>query len=99
MCSFKLLWICLNSKPSIQVISGKDQLLENELKICWFSRTTYPHRLCHVVCIGNSFHAMKAHPIVYAFTIKEACIKLKTWLRGKNRLHCQLIQNLPIANI
>ena len=71
MCSFKLLWICLNSKPSIQVISGKDQLLENELKICWFSRTTYPHRLCQVVCIGNSFHAMKAHPIVYAFKSRK----------------------------
>ena len=36
-----------------------------------FSRTTYPHRLCHVVCIGNWFHAMKAHHIVYAFKSRQ----------------------------
>ena len=80
MCSFKLFKICLNLKPSIQVISGKDQLLENELKICLFSRTTYPHRLCHVVCIGNSAHGMKVHHVVYAFN-QGSLYQIENWTK------------------
>ena len=51
----------------------------------------------YVLEIG--FMPWKHIPLFMLLSIKAACIKLKTWLRGKNKLHCQLIQNLPIVNI